>query len=112
MKLCPRLHENPRNAEVCSQCGSRELSTPQPTVSPWWKVLEFLAKLVLGVFLLYICLAGFIALLESPKMQNGLIGLGILLGLLGWLWSELPEWFRKFIRRSLRRKDRDRDHDH
>jgi hypothetical protein len=35
VKLCPRLHANPRWAEVCSQCGSRELSTPQPKVSFW-----------------------------------------------------------------------------
>ena len=46
VKLCPRRHENPRFAEVCSQCGSRELSTPQPKVSPVWRVLEFLARVM------------------------------------------------------------------
>ena len=37
VKLCPRLHPNPRGAEVCSQCGSRELSTPQPKIPMSWQ---------------------------------------------------------------------------
>ena len=106
VKLCPRAHVNPRNAEVCSQCGSREFSTPQPKVSVWWKVLELLAKVVLGVFLVYLSLAGSMALLGTPQFQTALIVFGILMGLLWWLWSLLPEWFRKLIRRSIRRKER------
>jgi len=106
VKLCPRLHANSRSAEVCSQCGSRELSTPQPRVSVWWKVLEFLAKIVFGVFLVYLTLAGFVALLTTPQFQNALFVFGILIGLLWWLWSLLPEWFRKLVRRSHRRKER------
>lgn len=39
-KLCPRLHPNPRSAEICSRCGSRELSTPQPKVGLEWRFLE------------------------------------------------------------------------
>jgi uncharacterized membrane protein YvbJ len=106
VKLCPRHHANPRSAEVCSQCGSRELSTPQPRISVWWKILEFLAKVIFGVLLVYLTLAGFVALLTTPQFQNALIVFGILIGLLWWLWSELPEWFRKLVRRSLRRKER------
>ena len=106
VKLCPRLHPNSRSAEVCSQCGSRELSTPQPRVSVWWKVLEFLAKIVFGVFLVYLTLAGFIALLKTPQFQNTLFVFRILIGLLWWLWSLLPEWFRKLVRRSVARKER------
>jgi hypothetical protein len=106
VKLCPRHHPNPRSAEVCSQCGSRELSTPQPRISVWWKVLEFLAKVISGVLLVYLTIAGFVALLKTPQFQNALIVFGILIGLLWWLWSELPEWFRKLVRRSLRQKER------
>ena len=106
MKLCPRHHPNPRSAEVCSQCGSRELSTPQPRISVWWKVLEFLAQVVFGVFLVYLTLAGFVALLKTPQFQNALIVFGILIGLLWWVWSVLPEWFRKLVRRSRTRKER------
>src|SRR2546427_9169501 len=51
VRLCPRLHPNPRHAEVCSQCGSSELSTPQPKVSIWWRVLAFLIRVLIGTFL-------------------------------------------------------------
>lgn len=109
VKRCPRLHANPRYAEVCSQCGSRELSTPQPKVSLGWRVLEFLVKVVFGAVLIFVSLALLVALLRRTEVQNSLIGFGILLGLFWWLWSELPDWFRKFVRRRLKRKERDRE---
>src|SRR5579872_4890024 len=109
VRLCPRLHRNSRFAKVCSQCGSRELSHAQPSVSFWWKVLEFLAQIVFGVALVYLTLAGFEALLKMPQFQNALIGFGILIGLLWWLWSLLPEWFRKLIRRSHRRQEQNHE---
>ena len=68
--------------------------------------MEFLAKVVLGTFLVYLTLAGFVGLLKTPQFQNALFVFGILIGLLWWLWSLLPEWFRKLVRRSLRRKER------
>src|SRR2546427_7721468 len=43
-KLCPKLHVNPRLAEACSQCGSRDLSTPQPKVPVRWRILAFVAQ--------------------------------------------------------------------
>lgn len=107
VKLCHRLHRNPRYAEVCSQCGSRELSTPQPRVPVWWKLLEFLVKVFFGILLVYLTLTGFVAVIGTPQFQTALIVFGIVIGLLWWLWSELlPEWFRKLVRRSLRRKER------
>jgi hypothetical protein len=110
VKLCPRHHANPRVAEVCSQCGSRELSTPQPKVSMWWKVLSFLLRIVVGGLLLLLSLALFVeimkGLLSTPQGQNGLLVLGILLGVLWWVWSELPDWLRKLVRRLLKRKER------
>ena len=57
VKLCPRRHENPRFAEVCSQCGSRDLSTPQPKVSFLWRVLEFLARVMVGLLIAYVLLS-------------------------------------------------------
>jgi uncharacterized membrane protein YvbJ len=106
VKLCPRLHANSRHAEVCSQCGSRELSTPQPRVSVWWKVLEFIAEIVFGVLLVYLTLSGAVALLKTPEFQTALFLFAILIGLLWWLWSLVPEWFRKLVRRSHSRKER------
>ena len=107
VRLCPRLHPNSRFAKVCSQCGSRELSQAQPSVSFWWKVLEFLVKVAFGVLLVYLTVAGFVALIRMREVQSGLIVFGILIGILWWLWSLLPEWFRKLVSPSRKRKERD-----
>ena len=106
VRLCPRLHRNSRFAKVCSQCGSRELSQAQPSVSFWWKALEFLVKVVLGALLVYLSLAGLASLLQTREVQTGVVVFGILLGILWWLWSLLPEWFRKLVSRAHKRKER------
>jgi hypothetical protein len=67
--------------------------------------LEFLAKIALGVLLVYLPLDGFVALIKTPQFQIALFVFAILIGLLWWLWSLLPEWFRKLVRRSHRRKE-------
>lgn len=110
-KLCPRLHVNSRSADICSRCGSRELSTPQPKVSFGWRILEWLARMGLGAILgllgLVFVYEFLTAALGVPAVQNGLIVLGCLIAALAWMWSKLPEWFRKFVRNRLRRR-RDR----
>ena len=68
VKLCPRLHVNPRYATVCSQCGSRELSTPQPKVSLWWKVLGFVLQILCGIVLVYLSLS---LLVDTPEGSHG-----------------------------------------
>jgi hypothetical protein len=110
VKLCPRLHQNSRISEVCSQCGSRDLSTPQPKVSVWWKVLSFLLRIVVGTLLVLLSITLLVNLVSMPQMQNVLLGLGILLGLLWWIWSEIPDWLKKVARRVLQRKER-KNHD-
>jgi len=109
VRLCPRLHRNSRFAQACSQCGSRELSEAQPRVSFWWKVLECLAKAGIGISLGYVCLAVLMDLLRQPHFQAGLLVVGVLIGLLWWAWSQLPEWFRRFVWHLLKRKERDRE---
>lgn len=114
VKLCPRLHPNPRVATVCSQCGSRELSSPQPRVSIWWRALAFLVRVVLGALLVWLSLALLVTtvkqFIQMPVVQAGMIVIGILLTGLWFLWAMLPHWIRKVIRRSLGRKeDRSRD---
>lgn len=106
VKLCSRLHPNPRSAEVCSQCGSRELSTPQPRVSVWWHVLGFLLRAVSAVFLVIFSLAVLLKALRSPVVQNGLVILTLLLLVLWAMWRMLPDWFRKLVHRSMKRKER------
>src|SRR5258707_12202994 len=76
-KLCPRLHANPRSAEDCSQCGSRDLSTPQPKVPFWVPVIEFLVSLVPGLVLAVLSAAviglAIVELLRSPQMLCALL---------------------------------------
>jgi hypothetical protein len=112
VKLCPRFHSNSRWAEVCSKCGNRDLSTPQPRVSFWWRALEFVVRAFSGALLLFLSLAAVIAalkeLLPRPEVQMSLVTIGILLLILWLLWAQLPEWFRKLVWRWLsRRRDRD-----
>ena len=109
VKLCPRRHQNPRGAEVCSQCGSRELSTPQPKIPMSWRLLAIIARLGSGLVLFYASLSLVIALLHSREIQHALIAVGMLLGCLWWLWSKLPDWFQDLIRALWKRKENKND---
>jgi hypothetical protein len=110
VKLCPRQHVNPRGAQVCSRCGSRELSTPQPKIPMSWRLLALLVRLGLGLVLFYASLSLVIALVRTPEVQRALVALGVLLAVLWWLWSKLPDWFQEAIRsfwKNRRRNDDD-----
>ena len=110
VKLCPRRHENPRFAEVCSQCGSRELSTPQPKVPFLPKALEFVARVLVGLLIAYVMLSFVYGMLTTPLTGNALVALALLLCILFFLWTMLPDWFKRLVRRSMgkggRREDR------
>lgn len=113
VKLCPRHHPNPRIAEICAQCGSRELSTPQPKVSVWWRILEWLTRMVVGAFALLlsaVLVFDFLkAVFGTPEGQTALVGLGILAGILWCLWALLPDWFRKLVRKTFERRRRNHE---
>ena len=98
VKLCPRAHVNPRGAEVCSKCGSRELSTPQPKVPMSLRLLALLVRLGLGLLLFYASLSLVVVLLRTREVQQALVAFGMLLAGLWWLWSKLPDWFQEAIR--------------
>jgi len=108
VKLCPRLHPNPRIAQACSQCGSRDLSTPQPKVPMWAKVILFFLPWIPGVVLTVLSVAAAVfcvnQILHSPKMMLAAFFLLIALGFLWWVWAQLPLWFRKAIHRLLKRR--------
>jgi len=111
VKLCPRLHPNPRGAEVCSKCGSRELSTPQPKIPMSLKLLAILVRLGLGLLLFYGTVRLGIALLQTAQVQRALVAIGMLLGCLWWMWSKLPDWFQEAIRSFWTDRKRRRDDD-
>lgn len=98
VRLCPRLHANPRGAVVCSKCGSRELSTPQPKIPMTLRLLALMARLAIGLLLFYFTLALIVDLVRSPQVQQTFIAVGMLLSILWWMWTKLPDWLQEAIR--------------
>lgn len=110
VKLCPKHHANPRGAEVCAKCGSKDFSKPQPRVPVGLKLLALMMRLALGLLLFYATLALFVALARAKEVQQFFVAAGILLAVLWGLWTKLPEWFQEGIREFLtRRRERDDD---
>jgi RNA polymerase subunit RPABC4/transcription elongation factor Spt4 len=107
VKLCPRLHPNSRSASVCSQCGSRELSTPAPRVPLYLKPFVLVLSILPGAILLLatvVFLAVFIRhLLADPNSLLGLMLVGLVLALCWYVWMHLPAFFRKFISKAFRK---------
>ena len=111
LKLCPRLHPNPRWAEVCSQCGSRDLSTPQPKVPLWAKVLLRVTPIAFGALVAIISVFFLVDLLQPfARHPDLLFALTIVLSLLWSLWSEVPNFTRRFIYQSIKRRERYEKH--
>src|SRR5580700_4872934 len=94
VKLCPRLHKNPRTAQVCSQCGTRELSTPAPKAPLWIAAAAYLVTFIPGVLLLAISILFLGALvhqlLTDPRMLLGFGFLALALTVLWAMWTKLP----------------------
>ena len=108
VKLCPRLHLNPRLAEACSQCGSRDLSIPQPRVPILWRLLAFLAQAIFGLLLLSLSIP-LTAVLLNDLSRRSVPPARLLIGMFGlivlWsLWVMLPDVSRSMIHRSLIQK--------
>lgn len=104
VKLCPRHHANPRSAQACSQCGNRDLSTPQPRVPVWGPVLQFALSCIPGLLLGIASLAVLLALVENPGALVALAGPVTALAILWWMWFQIPRWFREAIYKLLRRR--------
>jgi RNA polymerase subunit RPABC4/transcription elongation factor Spt4 len=106
-KLCPHRHQNPRSAEVCNQCGSRELSTPHPKVPLWVASVLALLSVVPGVLLVLlsvIFLLGFLRmLLSSQQLMFEFMLIGLFIGFLWWLYMQLPGCLRRWLSKLLGR---------
>ena len=98
VRLCPRQHVNPRHATVCSACGSRELSDPQPrpsavgTLSAW--VLRALPGTLLLVVSILVLFAFAQALLTNQEVQGRLMVLLLIVAMGWWLITMLPPGMR------------------
>jgi hypothetical protein len=116
LKLCPHRHPNPRHAEICSQCGSRDLSTPHPRVSFWLAPLLLLLSALPGVLLLLLSilfLIGFVqVLLTNQQVLLQFMLIGLFISFLWWLYMQLPGFLRRALSRLLGRRNRNGDHGH
>ena len=114
LKLCPHRHPNPRNAEICSQCGSRELSTPHPRVPFWLLPLVWLLTALPGLLLVIVSILfafGLIrTLLTNQALMFQAVLAGLMLAFLWYLYMRLPHFLRRLISNLLRRRHQD-DHE-
>ena len=109
VKRCPRLHANPRGADVCSKCGSRELSTPQPKVPASWKLLAILVRLGAGLALFAATLTFLVIVARSRQLEQALVGIGLVLVSLWLAFTKLPDWLQEAIRRAVLHRRGDED---
>lgn len=111
VRLCPRLHVNPRSAQLCSQCGSRDLSRPQPPTTFVNRLsmtaLRLLPLILLGVISLAVLLAFVEAVLTNAQVQGQLLAILLLLGACWWAYMQLPSPVRSGISRLVRRNKGD-----
>jgi hypothetical protein len=116
LKLCPHRHPNPRSAEICSQCGSRELSTPHPRVSFWLTPLVALLTLLPGIALVAVSIMFVFALVRTLLLNQALmfqaVIAGLMLAFLWYLYMHLPHFLRRSISRLFKRSQRDDQHGH
>ena len=116
LKLCPHHHPNPRNAEVCSQCGSREFSVPHPRIPLWLSPLLVLLSALPGLLLLGLTALFGIGLLNllltNQQIQLQVLLVGLMLAFLWYLYMHLPHFLRRFVSRLLRRSHKDDSHGH
>jgi RNA polymerase subunit RPABC4/transcription elongation factor Spt4 len=114
-RLCPHRHPNPRNAEVCNQCGSRELSTPAPRVPffllPFVSLLSIVPGLLLASATILFAFGFIRALLSNQALMFQAVVAGLMLAFLWYLYLHLPHFLRRLISRIFRRSDRNH-HEH
>jgi len=111
VKLCPRLHPNGRNAQACSRCGSRDLSTPAPKAPAWISLAAYGLSLLPGFLLALISLlfvtVAIHAIFVNPRMLLASIFLALALSVLWVMWTRLPLALRQFIRKRLMGGEKD-----
>ncbi|MDX2181560.1 MAG: zinc ribbon domain-containing protein [Bryobacteraceae bacterium] len=112
VKLCPSRHPNSRAAQVCSQCGSRDLSTPAPRVPLWLRPALFGASLLpavaIALLLLLLAAAMIRELATNGQLQGQLIVLFLVLALLWFAYIHLPRFIQKALNSLWPSKKKDR----
>jgi hypothetical protein len=108
IRLCPRLHVNPRGAQVCTQCGSRDLSEPQPPTpfyTRWFSHGRMLWPAVLLELCSLLVLAAFVHTVRTNQpLQGQLLAVLAFLAAFWWIYIQLPAVLRRALSRMWRRK--------
>ena len=101
VKRCPRGHANPRGAEVCSECGSRNLSMPHSRgrISLWVLmlfgfILPFVTLLTITLGYMYVFLQ---AMIQNSSGLLPLMLMGLGLGLLWLFWVLVSSTLRRLL---------------
>ncbi len=104
VKLCGRLHPNPRSAQACSQCGSRDFSTPQPKIPiifrPFLALLHVAPRLIGPSLLAGALYLLFHAISHDPRFLQGLVCLLFLAVAVAFIWKLLPKGLQGFLKTS------------
>jgi len=103
VRLCKSGHRNPRSAQVCSQCGSKELSTPQPKRSVFVRLLIVFLRMLPAFLVLATTVALFYALAVAViRNEQWLIGKLICYAMwvvVFWIiFLMLPKWIQQPFR--------------
>lgn len=102
VKLCPRHHANPRTAEFCAECGSRELSTPAPRGNFGLSVLVRILGLIPGVVLLaatvFLFIAFIVTFAQSQQLQSSVMALAVIVSALWLAYLYLPSFLKRLVR--------------
>ncbi len=116
VRLCPRLHANPRGAQVCAECGSRDLSQPQRRGPLLGRLLQSGFRLLPGVVLwllsIIVLLAFAQAILNNEQVQGQLIVLLLMLGICWWVYSQIPGPIKRIVQRGFKGRKSDGRHGH
>lgn len=112
VRLCPARHMNLRTALACSECGSRDLSTPQPQLSLGPRIALWFAPILAGLLLILLSLVAFVGILNTiasgrqipPSLAMGLL----LLASLWFCYLHLAISFHGLFRTIWRKTKRDR----
>ena len=104
VKLCSRHHPNPRYAEICSQCGSREMSSPHPKIPVLIRPVLWLVVALPRILCILLALGVAVVVIQwllTDREGQQLLLLLILIAIppiLVWRW--LPPFAKKIFRGS------------
>lgn len=95
LKLCHSRHPNPRNAEVCSQCGSREFSRPAPELPLMFRGTGPLLKYLPAACLILVSAYIFVELLReilSDIVNAQLLHIAFFVAMCWWLYIQAADF--------------------